>query len=212
MPELPEVETVRLGVDQHVVGGTFTDVEVRHDRAVRRQAGGAAELIGRLRGQTAVAARRRGKYLWLELADEAGVADEALVIHLGMSGQLRIVDDGEEGGPTKHLRIRSRLGDREFWFIDQRTFGGWQVDELVSDRHDQMNQVPSVIAHIAPDPFDPAYDAVAVASAMRRKHTEIKRALLDQSLVSGIGNIYADESLWRARLRGTRMTASISHT
>ncbi|GED97588.1 bifunctional DNA-formamidopyrimidine glycosylase/DNA-(apurinic or apyrimidinic site) lyase [Gordonia crocea] len=210
MPELPEVETIRLGVDKHVVGAAFGDVVVHHDRAVRRQAGGAAELIGRLRGLTAVAARRRGKYLWLDLADAAGSVDEALVIHLGMSGQLRVVDDPEQAGPTNHLRISADLGGRQFWFVDQRTFGGWQVDDLVPDRFDPSRSVPSVVAHIAPDPFDDAYDADAVAATMRRKHTEVKRALLDQSLVSGIGNIYADESLWRARLRGTRLTDSIS--
>ncbi len=210
MPELPEVETVRLGVDKHVVGRSFSEVRVHHDRAVRRQAGGAAELIGRLTGTTAHATRRRGKYLWLELADEAGIVDEALVIHLGMSGQLRVIDDVAAAEPSPHLRISTSLGDRDFWFVDQRTFGGWQVDELVSDVYAPGASVPSVVAHIAPDPFDPAFDAVAVASAMRRKHTEVKRALLDQTLVSGIGNIYADEALWRARLRGTRLTDSIS--
>ncbi|MFT4200068.1 bifunctional DNA-formamidopyrimidine glycosylase/DNA-(apurinic or apyrimidinic site) lyase [Gordonia sp. (in: high G+C Gram-positive bacteria)] len=209
MPELPEVETVRLGVQKHVVGRAFTDVDVLHDRAVRRQAGGGAELVGRLRGTTPVAARRRGKYLWLDLADADGVVDQALVIHLGMSGQLRIVDDGDQG-QTKHLRIRTRQGDREFWFVDQRTFGGWQVDDLVPDPFAPGRTVPSVVAHIAPDPYDDAYDARAVVAAMRRKHTEVKRALLDQSLISGIGNIYADEALWRARLRGTRLTDSIS--
>ncbi|QKT07015.1 bifunctional DNA-formamidopyrimidine glycosylase/DNA-(apurinic or apyrimidinic site) lyase [Gordonia sp. X0973] len=215
MPELPEVETVRLGVEKHVIGATFTGVQVHHDRAVRRQVGGAAALVGRLRGTTAVAARRRGKYLWLELADPSGVVDEALVIHLGMSGQLRIVDEDKPAGETKHLRIRSELigadgGPSEFWFVDQRTFGGWQVDDLVPDLHSLGRSVPSIIAHIAPDPFDEAYDAERVAGVMRRKHTEVKRALLDQSLVSGIGNIYADEALWRARLRGTRLTDSIS--
>ncbi|HNP59051.1 MAG TPA: bifunctional DNA-formamidopyrimidine glycosylase/DNA-(apurinic or apyrimidinic site) lyase [Gordonia sp. (in: high G+C Gram-positive bacteria)] len=210
MPELPEVETVRLGVDKHVVGRSFSEVRVHHDRAVRRQAGGAAELVGRLTGTTAHATRRRGKYLWLELADEAGIVDEALVIHLGMSGQLRIIDDVAATEPSPHLRISTSLGDRDFWFVDQRTFGGWQVDELVPDVYTVGASVPSVVAHIAPDPFDPAFDAVVVASAMRRKHTEVKRALLDQTLVSGIGNIYADEALWRARLRGTRLTDSIS--
>ncbi|MFT3899765.1 MAG: bifunctional DNA-formamidopyrimidine glycosylase/DNA-(apurinic or apyrimidinic site) lyase [Gordonia sp. (in: high G+C Gram-positive bacteria)] len=209
MPELPEVETVRLGVDKHVVGHTFTDVEVLHDRAVRRQAGGAAELSGRLRGTTPVAARRRGKYLWLDLADTDGTVDQALVIHLGMSGQLRIVDDGDSG-ETKHLRIRTRQGDHEFWFVDQRTFGGWQVDDLVPDTFTLGATVPAVVAHIAPDPYDAGYDAADVAGRMRRKHTEVKRALLDQSLVSGIGNIYADEALWRAKLRGTRLTDSIA--
>ncbi|GAB10981.1 formamidopyrimidine-DNA glycosylase [Gordonia araii NBRC 100433] len=209
MPELPEVETVRLGVEKHVVGQTFTDVAVRHDRAVRRQTGGAPELIGRLRGKTAVAARRRGKYLWLDLADATGAVDEALVIHLGMSGQLRIVDD-DESSDGKHLRIAARLSDRGFLFVDQRTFGGWQVDDLVPDVHDTARSVPSVVAHIAPDPFDEVYDAGLVAAVMRRKHTEVKRVLLDQTVVSGIGNIYADEALWRARLRGTRLTDSIS--
>ncbi len=190
------------------MGRSFTEVVVHHDRAVRRQAGGAAELVGRLRGMTATAARRRGKYLWLDVADGRGAAREALVIHLGMSGQLRI---GPDGAPAdaRHVRISTWLEGSGFWFVDQRTFGGWQVDELVPDPHAIGGSVPSVVAHIAPDPFEGVYDATAVSAAMRRKHTEVKRALLDQTLVSGVGNIYADEALWRARLRGTRMADSI---
>ena len=207
MPELPEVETVRAGLETHVVGRRITDVEVLHPRAVRRQFGGAAELAGRLKGTSILAARRRGKYLWLDLGVPEQQSDDrsALVAHLGMSGQMLIA---RVGAPDHtHLRIRATLDDgHELRFVDQRTFGGWLVDDYASAADD----VPSTIAHIAPDPFDPTFDADAVITRIRARHTEIKRALLDQTLISGVGNIYADEALWRARLHGTRLTEKIS--
>lgn len=207
MPELPEVETVRLGLADHVVGQRIADVDVMHERAVRRHAGGAPDLRSRLRGKTVTAARRRGKYLWLDVADADD--DAALVVHLGMSGQMLIA---REGAPDHtHLRIRARLADgNELRFVDQRTFGGWHVDDHVPDPFGGAGQVPASIAHIAPDPFETAFDREAVVAAMRAKHTEIKRALLDQSLISGVGNIYADEALWRARLHGTRLTDTLA--
>lgn len=207
MPELPEVETVRAGLEAHVVGRRITDVEVLHPRAVRRQFGGAGELTGRLKGTSILAARRRGKYLWLDLGVPEQQSDDrsALVAHLGMSGQMLIA---RVGAPDHtHLRIRATLDDgHELRFVDQRTFGGWLVDDYASAADD----VPSTIAHIAPDPFDPTFDADAVITRIRARHTEIKRALLDQTLISGVGNIYADEALWRARLHGTRLTEKIS--
>lgn len=211
MPELPEVETIRRGIDTHVVGRTVTDVEVLHPRAIRRHVEGESDFIGRLRGKTFTAARRRGKYLWL---DAVGSGDAvAAVVHLGMSGQLIIAADGADD--PIHLRVRLHLdGDQsvgELRFIDQRTFGGWHLDEYDRDITGGIDgALPASVAHIAPDPFDPLFDRNALLRNISRRHTEIKRALLDQTLISGVGNIYADESLWRARLHGSRLTDKIS--
>ncbi|UEA59415.1 bifunctional DNA-formamidopyrimidine glycosylase/DNA-(apurinic or apyrimidinic site) lyase [Gordonia otitidis] len=212
MPELPEVETVRSGLEKHVVGRTITDVEVLHPRAVRRHVGDAPDLVGRLSGATILAARRRGKYLWLDVAAPQGDDRFALVVHLGMSGQMLVA---RVGAPDHtHLRVRATLDDgNELRFVDQRTFGGWHLDDYVDAGEElpgDSEALPRSIAHIAPDPFDPAFDRDDVVRRMRGKHTEVKRALLDQSLVSGVGNIYADEALWRARLNGTRVTDGIS--
>lgn len=212
MPELPEVETVRAGLEKHVVGRTIADVEVLHPRAVRRHVGEAPDLVGRLRGATILAARRRGKYLWLDVAAPDGVDRFALVVHLGMSGQMLVA---RVGAPDHtHLRVRATLDDgNELRFVDQRTFGGWHLDDYLdadSGLPGDSGALPRSIAHIAPDPFDPAFDRDDVVHRMRGKHTEVKRALLDQSLISGVGNIYADEALWRARLNGARVTDGIS--
>jgi formamidopyrimidine-DNA glycosylase len=210
VPELPEVETVRDGLQRWVAGRTVAAVEVRHPRAVRRHPGGAADLTARLTGLTIEAAARRGKYLWLPLAGPDGSCGRALIGHLGMSGQLlvRPVDAPQE----KHLHVRITFtdGGPELRFVDQRTFGGLLLDELVpaADRPDEL--LPAQIAHIARDPLDPHFDELLFATRLRRRDTELKRALLDQTLVSGIGNIYADESLWRARLHGARRTATLT--
>ncbi|MFO7191698.1 MULTISPECIES: bifunctional DNA-formamidopyrimidine glycosylase/DNA-(apurinic or apyrimidinic site) lyase [Thermocrispum] len=205
MPELPEVETVRRGLAEHVSGRTIRSVDVLHQRAVRRHVLGAVDFAGRLAGQRIDAVRRRGKYLWLELA-----SGEAVVGHLGMSGQMLVRSPGVPD--EKHLRVRLHLDDRpgaarELRFVDQRTFGGLLLDELVEV---DGTMVPSSIAHIARDPMDPAFRLPHVAKAMRAKRTEVKRALLDQTLVSGIGNIYADEALWRARMHWARPTQRLT--
>ncbi|MCW2665532.1 MAG: DNA-formamidopyrimidine glycosylase [Frankiales bacterium] len=198
MPELPEVEVVRRGLEQGVAGRTVTAVEVRHPRAVRRHVAGEADFRGLLEGRTITSAERRGKYLWLPL--DSG---DALTGHLGMSGQLLVVP-GDKPDET-HLRLRFRFtdGGRELRFVDQRTFGGLAVVAGGA-------ALPSTIAHIARDPLDPAFDDEAFVRALRARRTVVKRALLDQTLVSGIGNIYADESLWRARLHGARPTELIT--
>ncbi|MDQ3152875.1 MAG: bifunctional DNA-formamidopyrimidine glycosylase/DNA-(apurinic or apyrimidinic site) lyase [Actinomycetota bacterium] len=200
MPELPEVEVVRRGLDAHVAGRTVDAVEVRHPRAVRRHLTGDIDFAARLAGRELAAARRRGKYLWLVLG---GGTEEAVLAHLGMSGQLRIQPSGAVD--EKHLRVRIGFVDDgpELRFVDQRTFGGLSVEDLVEG-------LPAPIAHIARDPLDAAFDAEAVVDALRRRRTELKRALLDQTLVSGIGNIYADEALWRARLHGARPTTAVT--
>ena len=199
MPELPEVEVVRRGLASHVVDHTITAVRVHHPRAVRRHEAGAADLTARLLDTNITGTGRRGKYLWLTL--DSG---EALVVHLGMSGQMLL-------GPvtkTDHLRIATLLDDgTAMSFVDQRTFGGWMLTDLVTV---DGTEVPLPVAHIARDPLDPRFDRDAVVKVLGRKHSEIKRQLLDQSVVSGIGNIYADESLWRAKVHGARIAESLS--
>lgn len=194
----------------------MSSVEVLHPRAVRRHVPGPGDFAARLAGRRVTAARRRGKYLWLELdgprqapaaTEFAGTSEvgEAVLTHLGMSGQLLVQPSGAPD--EKHLRVRFRFddGDGELRFVDQRTFGGLSVTDLVTAAG---MPVPTPVAHIAPDPLDPAFDVESVVRAIRSRRTGIKRALLDQSLVSGIGNIYADEALWRARLHWARPTAT----
>ncbi|MFN2536047.1 MAG: bifunctional DNA-formamidopyrimidine glycosylase/DNA-(apurinic or apyrimidinic site) lyase [Pseudonocardiaceae bacterium] len=198
MPELPEVEVVRLGLAEHVTGRTLAAVEVHHPRSVRRHLAGELDFVARLAGRQIRAARRRGKYLWLDLG-----AEEALLAHLGMSGQMRI--QPPNAADEKHLRVRLQFADSgaELRFVDQRTFGGLSVEDVVDG-------LPAPIVHIARDPLDPLFDPDAVVAGLRHRRTGLKRALLDQTLVSGIGNIYADEALWRARLHGSRPTATLT--
>ncbi len=198
MPELPEVETVRLGLHRWVTGRTIADVEVYHPRAIRRHVPGADDFRALLLGRTITGTRRRGKYLWLPL--DSG---DALLGHLGMSGQLLLVPPGT---PTeRHLRVRLAFtdGGPELRFVDQRTFGGLSVSPGGAE-------LPKEIAHIGRDPLDPAFDDAAFSAAIRAKRTEVKRALLDQRLISGVGNIYADEALWRVPLHWARPTATLT--
>ncbi|MEU3188051.1 bifunctional DNA-formamidopyrimidine glycosylase/DNA-(apurinic or apyrimidinic site) lyase [Streptomyces sp. NPDC006923] len=209
MPELPEVEVVRRGLERWVSGRTVAETEVLHPRAVRRHLAGGADFAARLTGHTVGVARRRGKYLWLPLAD----TDASVLGHLGMSGQL-LVRPGS-APDEKHLRIRIRFtdtetpgpggtGGTELRFVDQRTFGGLSLHENTPEG------LPDVIAHIARDPLDPAFDDAAFHTALRLRRTTVKRALLDQSLISGVGNIYADEALWRGKIHYERPTASLT--
>ncbi len=198
MPELPEVEVVRRGLERGVVGRRVARVEVHHPRAVRRHVPGEDDFRALLEGRTLDSALRRGKYLWLPL--DSG---DALTGHLGMSGQLLVVPPDKPA--ETHLRVRFAFtdGGRELRFVDQRTFGGLAVVAGGAE-------LPSTIAHVARDPLDPAFDDDAFVAGLRAKRTGLKRALLDQTLVSGIGNIYADEALWRARLHGERPTERVT--
>jgi formamidopyrimidine-DNA glycosylase len=233
MPELPEVEVVRRGLESGVAGRTIATVTVSHDRAVRRHLAGVGDFEAVLRGRTIAAVRRRGKYLWFDLAGrdplthdraphhlpthdgashhlpthdgashDGATVGTALLGHLGMSGQLLVVSPVKE--PEKHLRVRILFtdGGRELRFVDQRTFGGLAVVPTVGE-------LPAPIAHIARDPLDSDFDDDAFVAALRRRRTGVKRALLDQTLVSGIGNIYADESLWRAGVHYARPTETL---
>jgi formamidopyrimidine-DNA glycosylase len=198
MPELPEVETVREGLARWVVGRTIHQVEVLHPRSVRRHAAGGADFAAVLCGRTVVDVRRRGKYLWFALD-----SDDAVVGHLGMSGQMLLLDAAEPPGP--HLRIRFTFtdGGPQLRFVDQRTFGGLAISPGGAG-------LPHEIAHIARDPFDPVFEPDRFVAAIRTRRSGVKRALLDQTLISGVGNIYADESLWRARLHGERACSALT--
>ncbi|SEL84609.1 DNA-(apurinic or apyrimidinic site) lyase [Blastococcus sp. DSM 46786] len=210
MPELPEVEVVRRGLEQWVAGRTVAAVEVHHPRAVRRHLEGADHFVQAVTGRTFTAAHRRGKYLWLPLAEPDGSpSGRALVGHLGMSGQLLV--EKPSAPDETHLRARFTFTDRgrELRFVDQRTFGGLAVEECAGGGGvggSSDDQVPGRLAHIAIDPLDEGFDVDAFTAALRRRRTEVKRALLDQTLIGGVGNIYADEALWRARLHGARPT------
>jgi formamidopyrimidine-DNA glycosylase len=207
VPELPEVEVVRAGLEAHVVGRRLGAVQVLHARPVRRHVAGADDFVARTAGRLVLAARRRGKYLWLPL--DSG---DAVLGHLGMSGQLLVRPAVAPDEP--HLRVRLPLepadgvagaagaGQLELRFVDQRMFGGLSVSEGGAE-------LPPEIAHIARDPIDPLFDDAAFVASVRRRRSGIKRILLDQTVVSGVGNIYADEALWRARLHGDRLGTSL---
>ncbi|MEU1310432.1 bifunctional DNA-formamidopyrimidine glycosylase/DNA-(apurinic or apyrimidinic site) lyase [Streptomyces cinnamoneus] len=214
MPELPEVEVVRTGLERWVCGRTVAAVEVLHPRAVRRHLAGPDDFAAQLTGHRLGTAHRRGKYLWLPVEHSAAgpaaaaAPGRAILAHLGMSGQLLVQPQGSPD--EKHLRIRFRFADAEateLRFVDQRTFGGLSLHDTVPGDPDGL---PDVISHIARDPLDPAFDDDAFHAALRRRRTTVKRALLDQSLISGVGNIYADEALWRTRLHYDRPTAGLT--
>jgi formamidopyrimidine-DNA glycosylase len=197
VPELPEVEVVRAGLERHVVGATIGAVEVLHPRPVRRDPRGSTGFVAALTGRTVTGVHRRGKYFWLALD-----STDALLGHLGMSGQMLLQRPG--AADERHLRVRFGLGPSlEMRFVDQRMFGGL----LVSDGGAEL---PTEIAHIARDPLDPAFDEADFVRRVRRRSAGVKRLLLDQGLVSGVGNIYADEALWRARVHGDRPGSRLS--
>lgn len=213
MPELPEVEVVRAGLDPAVTGTTVLGVSVLDERALTRHAGSGADFEAALTGRVLQGAARRGKFLWIPLQrpdSRAPGADEALVAHLGMSGQLLLRSPGAE--PERHERVRLDVqhpvhGELAIVFADQRTFGSLALDPLVPTPDAAPgglgtleSTVPSQVAHIARDPLDPAFGDSSLRTALARKDSAIKRVLLDQTTISGVGNIYADEALWRARI------------
>ena len=263
MPELPEVETVRAGIADHSLGRPVRAVRVVDARSLRRHLPGPAHFEAALTGRTLRGAYRRGKYLWLTLSEADGtLADEALVVHLGMSGQLLVRDEpgGESGSDSearaafdeqpRHLRVALELGPvgatsaagatrgaastsrestgQRLLFVDQRLFGGMFLSPLVPDipaavvvnevAPDEMGQsevperflVPEAVKHIARDPLDEFFDPAAVRRKFLRTSSGIKKVLLDQSVISGVGNIYADEALWRARLHYAKPARTLS--
>ncbi|MHA7155213.1 bifunctional DNA-formamidopyrimidine glycosylase/DNA-(apurinic or apyrimidinic site) lyase [Arthrobacter sp. TMN-50] len=233
MPELPEVEVVRRGLARWVLGRTIDDVDILDSRSIRRHGLGVEDFAGNLVGARVLDVVRRGKFLWMPLAapaetasaGSAAVAPVALMAHLGMSGQLLVKDAGAPA--EKHLRVRLTLSaaedpltgplPRELRFVDQRIFGGLFVTSMVSTADGQpgglgehpVPLIPAEASHIARDPLDPAFSFDGFYAKLRRRKTGIKRALLDQGLISGIGNIYADEALWAARVHFARPTDSM---
>lgn len=230
MPELPEVEVVRQGVAQWAAGRRVEQVQVHDARSLRRFAEGPAEFARQLTGQVLGAPQRRGKFLWVPLDNDAATALTALVIHLGMSGQVLI--EHADAPQEKHLKITLTLGAEtaedqasqgasmpnelrfpgQLRFIDQRIFGGMQLSPLVPDATapGSGRLIPEVAAHIAPDPLEEAVTAEWLFQVLRRRRTGLKRALLDQTALSGVGNIYADEALWRARMHYARRTETVT--
>lgn len=211
MPELPEVEVVRAGLAPAVTGARVLGVEAHDARALTRHIGTAAEFEARLTGRTILGTARRGKFLWLPVADDAAaVGPEAVMVHLGMSGQMLLRTPGAPA--ERHERIRLVIahpdhGELAVVFADQRTFGSLAIDALVPTRDgraggfgDDAPLVPQQAAHIARDPLDPAFDDALFRTRLATKSSGVKRVLLDQTVVSGIGNIYADEALWAARI------------
>lgn len=192
---------MRRGLAEHIIGGIFVGAKVLHPRAVRGQEGGAEALEFGLADTKINEVRRRGKYLWIQVGDE----QRCVLVHLGMSGQMLLGEPGEVTSP--HLRIRSSLvtaagKELELSFVDQRTFGRWELTGP---------GIADPVPHIAIDPLSPDFDAEQVAGLIRRKRSEIKRVLLDQTVVSGIGNIYADEALWAARVHPRMKASAMSH-
>ncbi len=209
MPELPEVEVVRGGLVPAVTGARVTRVRVFDERSLRRHPGPPEDFVERLAGAVLAGPSRRGKYLWVPLAG----ADEALVVHLGMSGQVLLRDPGAE--LAKLTRIVLDLdqpghGPLRVDFVDQRIFGSMALDPLVAAADAPGERIPASVAHIARDPLDPRFDDRAFLDRLARRDTTIKRALLDQTLVSGIGNIYADEALWASRIHYDQPTRTLS--
>lgn len=240
MPELPEVEAVRLGVAELFTGARIAQVQVFDNRALTRHAAGVEDFRTATTGRVIRSAERRGKFLWLPLVDpstdrgtgarlapgsEAGDAggangDPALLAHLGMSGQLRAHDFAADAAPLRHERVRLIMSDRPerprvLSFHDQRLFGSLAVDRLAPDVQPLApaavaRVIPTQAAHIASDPLEPGFDFEAAVHRIRRPHSAIKRVLLDQRAISGIGNIYADESLWAARVHPAQLADSLS--
>lgn len=255
MPELPEVETVRAGIADHSLSRPVRAVRVVDARSLRRHLPGPAQFEAALTGRALRGAYRRGKYLWLTLSESDGtLADEALVVHLGMSGQLLVRDEPREASESdsvseaearaafdeqpRHLRVALELGPsgatsaagasgstsvagQRLLFVDQRIFGGMFLSPLVPDVPAAVGEiapgevperflVPEAVKHIARDPLDEFFDPAAVRRKFLRTSSGIKKVLLDQSVISGVGNIYADEALWRARLYYAKPARTLS--
>jgi formamidopyrimidine-DNA glycosylase len=209
MPELPEVEVVRLGLAPAVTGATVTGVTVFDERSLRRHDGSSEDFASRLTGAVFAEPRRRGKFLWVPLAE----SDTALVVHLGMSGQVLLREPGAEVGRLTRIQLDIEHpvhGELRVDFVDQRIFGSMALDELVPTADAPGETVPSQVAHIARDPIDPAFDDDLFFARLAKRNTGVKRAMLDQTLISGIGNIYADEALWAARIHYDQPTGALS--
>jgi len=202
VPELPEVEVVRHGLAPAISGATIEAVEVFDERSLRRHAGPAEDFIDRLTGARIDSAVRRGKFLWLPIVDAHRAPHEAVVVHLGMSGQVLLRERGVDDGSLTRIRLEishPEHGALRVNFVDQRIFGSMALDELAPTVDgaaggfgSRLASIPTQVAHIARDPLDDAFDDRAFLRRLAARRTTVKRALLDQTLISGIGNIYAD--------------------
>lgn len=228
MPELPEVETVRAGLQDIVTGAKVVGIEILDNRSLRRHPAHVGDFFETLSGRTIRAAVRRGKFLWFPLNRKPGEVQLALIGHLGMSGQilLRTPEHPADALTRVVIKLKARDSKRfDLRFVDQRIFGSLAIDVMVetpdgkpggytgSDEiSDWHNMIPSQVAHIAKDPLDPAFNVNELLEIFRKKSSGIKRVLLDQGVLSGVGNIYADESLWLAKLHYDQPANSISRT
>ena len=197
MPELPEVETVRRGLDHLITGYRIAEADDLHPRALKPE---SIAPLSSLTGAKITGTNRRGKFLWLTL-DRPYV----LVAHLGMSGQFLIHQ--KDRPRASHIRarflLRKTLRTQELVFNDQRTFGWLSIEETT-------DSVPTSAIHIAPDPFDPIFDKEAAIRNYLKRKIKIKTALLNQEIMSGVGNIYADETLWRAKIHPETLTSELN--
>jgi len=226
MPELPEVETVRAGLQDTVTGAKVTRVEILDSRSLRRHPANVGDFVETLTGRTIQAAVRRGKFLWLPLNQKKDEPQLALIGHLGMSGQILLRTPGFEEDPLTRIVIHLKASDGlkyQMRFVDQRIFGSLAID-VMEDTADGFaggfhgeglagswqNKIPNQVSHISRDPLDPSFSEEAVLKLFKRKQSGIKRVLLDQGVLSGIGNIYADESLWLAKLHYDQPANSLS--
>ncbi|MFM8926625.1 MAG: bifunctional DNA-formamidopyrimidine glycosylase/DNA-(apurinic or apyrimidinic site) lyase [Rhodoluna sp.] len=226
MPELPEVETVRLGLQETIIGAKVSSVEVHDARSLKRHVAGSRDFIETLTGRIIEGAVRRGKFLWLPLSVKRNEPQLALMGHLGMSGQILVRTPGFEADALNRITIRLKGSDRqklEVRFVDQRIFGSLAIDVMEPTEDEKsggfygteedrpwVNLIPSQARHIARDPLDKAFDPELVLARFKQKRSGIKRVLLDQQVISGIGNIYADESLWRAKIHYDQLASTIS--
>lgn len=187
MPELPEVETVRRGLATYAIGKVVSDIEIFDERSLKKDS--VWVFTKALKNKRITSIHRRGKFIWMTLDD----SELALVIHLGMSGQVLLEKHSIPLHPHVRIRIHLTGKARDMRFVDQRLFGGMHLDALVDN-------VPTSIHHIALDMFDSNYDQESVITKVKSRTAGIKSLLLNQSIVSGIGNIYADEALWHAKI------------
>jgi formamidopyrimidine-DNA glycosylase len=229
MPELPEVETVRAGLEETVTGAKVTRVEILDARSLRRHSANVGDFVETLKGRTIQAAVRRGKFLWLPLNQKKIEPQLALIGHLGMSGQILVRTPDHEEDPLTRIIVHLKAQDGlkyQMRFVDQRIFGSLAID-VMEDTQDGnpggfsgkeilnstwLNKIPNQVSHISRDPLDPDFNEEAVLKLFKKKQSGIKRVLLDQGVLSGIGNIYADESLWLAKIHYDQPANSISRT